>query len=475
MFSVIAEPFDVDAIVGIDDAIYYILASVCLSLGISIAFNNPNTGEVLIDLWNNLSDKARSFITNIKPQADFMFSFVFEWPADQWEIVSTEIINYFNNHSFTVSDLWVSCTPGSSGRLGFTDDSIFTFDLSGDTVVNEFNVVLLQSGRIKLGQFSNDVVLEHYPEIYYNSDNSYDCGLVVVENQDSSFMWVGCYHDYLTDSYRFSPGSYRSEICSPLNHVLRINGRYPFTILSAPSRYFNTGFYDSNNNFYYLGEKSNNKYAFISTYGNTTYQNLEFDSYDDGIIWFCDQVGLVVDFGDGLNNKTDVGVYDPSIPSDGVGVSYNPENTQQKLEDLNGVIDSTGSLPMVIPGNAADIGVLADNPALITDPAAAGEVLNIYPADLPQINSPSALWTDKFPFCLPFDIYNLFATFAAEPEIPKFHVLVLPKNSFGFNNEDIYFDIDFEPYDKLVKILRFFLSAAFVVFIILITRKLIGS
>ena len=121
------------------------------------------------------------------------------------------------------------------------------------------------------------------------------------------------------------------------------------------------------------------------------------------------------------------------------------------------------------------IGVLADDPALVTDIEAAGEVINIYPADLPQINAPSNLWTDKFPFCLPFDIYNLFASFSAAPEIPEFHILVLPENSFGLKNEEIYFDVDFEPYDKLVKIFRFFICAGFVVFLILITRKLIGS
>ena len=234
------------------------------------------------------------------------------------------------------------------------------------------------------------------------------------------------------------------------------------------------GFYDNQGNFYKLMQDDLGKWVFSNIFGTGSYLNLEFSSYAEAISWFLGQVGLVVDFQDiGVSNSDNVGVYDPSIPSD--GVTYDPDTTQQKLNELNGIIDSSGSLPMVFPGTEADLGVLADNPALITDPAAAGEVLNIYPADLPQINAPSTLWTDKFPFCLPFDIYNLFATFAAEPEIPKFHLLVLPKNSFGFNNEDIYFDIDFEPYDKLVKILRFFLSASFVVFLILITRKLIGS
>ena len=50
----------------------------------------------------------------------------------------------------------------------------------------------------------------------------------------------------------------------------------------------------------------------------------------------------------------------------------------------------------------------------------------------------------------------------------------MPANSFGLQNEEITVEIDFEPYDKIVKILRFFLAAAFVFFLIKITRKLIS-
>ena len=75
---------------------------------------------------------------------------------------------------------------------------------------------------------------------------------------------------------------------------------------------------------------------------------------------------------------------------------------------------------------------------------------------------------------MPFDIARLIGDFSATPQIPKFSMIIMPANSFGLNNEEIRVEIDFEPYDKLVQILRFFLALSFVFFLIIITRKIIS-
>lgn len=90
---------------------------------------------------------------------------------------------------------------------------------------------------------------------------------------------------------------------------------------------------------------------------------------------------------------------------------------------------------------------------------------------VPAIGLPEILFKEKFPFCLPWDLYNLFAVLAAEPEAPKF-VIPYKNNMLGIDEEYV---LDFSKYEDAAKIIRFFTGAAFVLALILISRKLTGS
>lgn len=90
---------------------------------------------------------------------------------------------------------------------------------------------------------------------------------------------------------------------------------------------------------------------------------------------------------------------------------------------------------------------------------------------LPALSLPEVLFKEKFPFCLPWDIYNLFSVLKAEPEAPKF---VIPFSIKRFDiDENI--TIDFSDFEEQVKIFRFFTSASFVLGLILISRKVVGA
>lgn len=91
--------------------------------------------------------------------------------------------------------------------------------------------------------------------------------------------------------------------------------------------------------------------------------------------------------------------------------------------------------------------------------------------NIPAIGLPEILFKEKFPFCLPWDLYNLFAVLAAEPEAPKF-VIPYKNNMLGIDEEYV---LDFSKYEDAAKIIRFFTGAAFVLALILISRKLTGS
>ena len=90
---------------------------------------------------------------------------------------------------------------------------------------------------------------------------------------------------------------------------------------------------------------------------------------------------------------------------------------------------------------------------------------------VPAIGLPEILFKTKFPFCLPWDLYNLFAVLAAEPEAPKF-VIPYKNNMLGIDEEYV---LDFSKYEDAAKIIRFFTGAGFVLALILISRKLTGS
>lgn len=90
---------------------------------------------------------------------------------------------------------------------------------------------------------------------------------------------------------------------------------------------------------------------------------------------------------------------------------------------------------------------------------------------IPALSLPEILFKEKFPFCLPWDVYNVFANLVAEPEAPVFEIPM----KWEFLDIDYTLKIDFSMFDEIAKISRFFSSLGFVVFLILISRKVIGA
>lgn len=79
--------------------------------------------------------------------------------------------------------------------------------------------------------------------------------------------------------------------------------------------------------------------------------------------------------------------------------------------------------------------------------------------------------TEKFPFCLPWDLYNCFSNLQAEETVPKFEV----------NFDEEYFvgggtlTLDFEVFEPLVDIVHWGTLVLFVISLIFATKKIIGG
>lgn len=78
---------------------------------------------------------------------------------------------------------------------------------------------------------------------------------------------------------------------------------------------------------------------------------------------------------------------------------------------------------------------------------------------------------NKFPFCIPFDVYMAFSMLLAPPETPKF-IYPFKFARMGINEQ---FEIDFTQFNALAVITRWFLSVIFVLGLIMVTRKLINA
>jgi hypothetical protein len=102
-----------------------------------------------------------------------------------------------------------------------------------------------------------------------------------------------------------------------------------------------------------------------------------------------------------------------------------------------------------------------------------GNTLNIPKNDTPNLDF-SPLFYDiskKFPFCVPFDFVNLLSPLQAPSKAPSFHVEFDSNYFYGGGS----FDFDFARFDKLVKVVRYFILLAFVYYLIRKIRAFIGA
>lgn len=106
-----------------------------------------------------------------------------------------------------------------------------------------------------------------------------------------------------------------------------------------------------------------------------------------------------------------------------------------------------------------------------------------------KLNVTMPVIRDKFPFSLPFDVYNFFTILAKEPKTPKFTLPLSNKetgdyqrNGKWYNSSgrektfffDYSIDIDFKEYEIISTICRSLIFIAFLIGLAMATNKLIG-
>ena len=470
VFGSVSKP--VKAIAGLDDAVYFVLGSFCLSLAVDIAVDNPATGEELLRLWNALSDGSQRAVQAAANGIVWYGNTVYDWEVETWTSVANEIKTWFDNNHSSGSDFGVVIPNNSDGYIGFTQDTLFTMYYpnytSGTQSSSVFilpNSVFFAYNRFAIGNcpFYGSYYCD--ADYYTNPD-----GLVCYTSLKSSsgLAFVQC--SFSVDGADLSGVTFTPYLDDrhnpPYNFCFSSNGYFDTSFFTQSSRSYGYAvfYYDYNSGLSYTIDVVNSKWAFVNPVNGAVFQNLSFNTAADMVNWFLGDCGFVTP-------SISIDDTDPyTAPANDTGITYDSDATQNAIDNIGDhVIDD--SLPMVIPGSDANLQDLADNPSAVWDIGATG----VYSGDVDLPSVPGSVWSDKFPFCIPFDIVRLFTSFFEEAEAPHFHFCVIPENSFGLQNEAIYWDIDFADYDILVKILRVFIALAFTLWLIMITRKVIGA
>lgn len=175
----------------------------------------------------------------------------------------------------------------------------------------------------------------------------------------------------------------------------------------------------------------------------------------------------------------------PGNPGIDVGAMPGNDTWHDGIDDVAG----NPSIGISVPTDVSDETITDYTPDVARDIASADKVLDDTstedkPGDkdddkdktgttpnIPAVSLPEILFKEKFPFCLPWDLYSLFVGLRAEPETPKFEI-PFKFDRLGINEKIV---IDFEVIDGPAKIIRFFIAAGFVLALVLVSRKMIGS
>lgn len=107
-----------------------------------------------------------------------------------------------------------------------------------------------------------------------------------------------------------------------------------------------------------------------------------------------------------------------------------------------------------------------------TKPSNGGkDKLPFVPGGVPNGDGEMIQWYERFPFCIPWDIYQFISVFSDEPIKPKWSIpFEIPRYKIS---EKIEIDFSSGDYDKIVKVIRVFLLLSYGSGLALITRNII--
>ena len=439
------------------------IATAALYMGVKVMTTEEGQ-QAIADFWERLTDHLKENFQMFVAGAGLGYYVVYEWQKSRWEECASAIADWFtperyqNNPNITFGKVQVasgSVNLNVAGSLYFTVPTIgesyqkIEYNVNDCNICMYFNTPRYIFDALVDGSHGSTSEMTMGPFLSIEPfDNDFDLRFVSRFSINSAPVYFESGGVYTNEAFRHV-ADYESHLV--LNNI--------YSTHSVDIVYSYNFTHKTEDGIYGIFKNGEGRWGFTKDYGNTLYNNLSFDSYFDAFNYFFTLCGMPLDRSVPFNPTGDV----PDVQID-------TDTVAQRLQEVQDMPDDD-VLPMVVPSTDAQYEELLQNPDRVVD--ISGSAVYNADIDMPTVNG--NLWKTKFPFCLPFDIINLFTGFSAEAQAPSFHLLVMPANSFGLSNDDIYWDIDFSPYNNLVQILRFFIAIAFVLWLIVLTRKVIGS
>lgn len=462
----------VNAVAAEMAVVYFVYATIFGSCAVSFA-TDDNFRQGVKNMANNIASGLQI--------AGYKISF----SAEEWKFITEDVNKYVSNAYNSLDSSAI--TVGKDGTLGWTKNSQFTVALAGgisQIALNDYTILTFRSADLKQNIFG---LMPYTNNDFLNSQNStvYSCSYTfsatpfsliyysAQETASSKFKYNGLLTSYTEATYN----SMNELRCTHSNAEF---GSTAVSLLSqcTPSEKY-TKMYTINGQVCYFVRCADRKYRFVTLdYLNNSpavtddncvplinhYTNKTYYSFDTAcemyytILDACKMRHLTKDT-NGNTIESDADVYKaPAVPVSG---------------SVPDVYTGTDDVTLTIPDSVTsvdDYAAIAEaNPSDIISYEKAIE----YPDGVPKVDS-SGLF-DKFPFCLPVDIYNMITGFYAPAEAPRY---VIPIKLFPQNDGyliDYSLVVDFNFLDPVIPIIRYGTSFIFIVGLILITRKMIGA
>lgn len=474
-FGGVLAPVQANAVAGVDDAIFFIVAFL-ICCGMTFASTSAATNAA-----QHFYAQAPPSVQEIidyqaeQLQKDSALPFgVLAVLKSQWKALIDEFVRQFPQYCNIDLDYT------SSVKNQLTEDTLFKTLVAGTTVsistpwTLDTNIFIQTSANTTLSIYGMDTLRKVVGSDLYNQISNYNSNFKVMHNTHFAVFNVPALDFTVISIIGFNSSD--SSVISKLayfnsNSDVYING-FPVSGIGT----YSIALYKNEICNYTFDSVSRSYTLTAPTYGNIVSRWIADDviSSNDNLI-NCDDLCLPINKISQLllgEDVFDVGIDSAHIP----GIDSFP-STADDLTDVSTYPDSIGiSVPRdlsdTITKTAEDIRTV-DKDKTDTDDKTdtkPGESKPNKPS-IPGLSLPEILFKEKFPFCLPWDVYNVFANLVAEPEAPVFEIPM----KWEFLDIDYTLTIDFSMFDEIAKISRFFSSIGFVVFLILISRKVIGA
>ena len=473
MLMIIAMPFHVkvEAVVvesAVAEVVTLIVGSMLAALGVNILSNNS---DVISDFLNSCCDDVKNFVYDAVDTWKVGVKQLLSIDVDIWDEFRVDAHKYFKNF-LSPSIPLCNVVENVSGIYGFTED---------ESTQLKFHVPTISAYGGRAALFSDNYTITYYYN--YDAFSLYDFHLL------GNFSWYD--YQYFTGFTMYFKSNDLTLVLGSQHLNMYSSDKDAFDVICKPYQFFLNGsvynFLTSivigtvNGNYFKL-QSTDAGYAVMDLVTNNlvsldckgqskTYFASQHSFYE----WLFESVGLA--------HQNSAKLFDVAVPS--TDTTFNNDDTLTSdvvidkdyfPTDDDIITETKEAVTLSIPATIEDI-----NYETVTKT----DDDDNYPDKYPFPDVSASIW-DKFPFCLPSDLYNLFSIFQSDnSEAPVFQ-FTFPwfycetEFTIDFSSSDSYYDdvsvfIGLGAFNPLVKLLRFFISLFFVLGLIIYTRKLIGA